>query len=130
MWKFGPEEPKEGSCFENAWLLAQVDALEAIAATGKSKSVVYVEGIVFGSLVRPMLHAWNTCGLQGEEAIDWTQYPVCEWSRYIGIPFTVSEVEAIYQVCRPGLLGSLFHTSVFNKRMGDCITELLEKRKV
>ena len=57
----------------------------------KDAPITYVEGITFGPAVHPMLHAWNTIGLTGRTAIDWTLYARTHFMRYLGVPFTIEE---------------------------------------
>jgi hypothetical protein len=130
VWGTPPKgDPMKGACFINARVLTKIDVAGVNGATDQNEPIVYVEGVAFGSVVRPMLHAWNTHGLQGAAAVDWTHYPVCEWSRYFGIPFTASEVEDICRMRQPGWVGPLFHRSSFTTRMRDRMTEILQERE-
>lgn len=85
-------QPEIGSCFANSWSL--------MVAVNKSKradlpEMVYVEGMVWGFMTDPVLHAWNSYRLTDVRALDWSHYVGCEWSRYIGIPFTQAEHEEL-----------------------------------
>ncbi len=119
-----PPEPLENRCFENSWLLSRPRK-----RADNGSPLVYVEGIVVGSIVRPMLHAWNARGLQEPIAIDWTHYPVCRWSRYIGIPLSYPEYS---RLCRrpDGKFGPLFHKDHFCDRVRTELVTILDARKV
>lgn len=80
------DKPAVGKCFDNSWLLMK----ERNARTDGNK-LVYVEGMCWGFIGDPALHAWNSFGMQDTRAIDWTQFFACEWNRYLGIPFTQEE---------------------------------------
>jgi hypothetical protein len=99
IWRTRPPDdlqPKPGRCFRNTYLLmcAQNLRQERLWEAGSTISrppSVYVEGLVVGAIVPPMLHAWNARGLNGVRAVDWSHYAACHWSRYLGIPFTAEE---------------------------------------
>ena len=101
----------EGQCFRTAW--ASMEAWhtpdEEDTDSTPTKPLLYVEGIVVGSAVIPMLHAWNIFGPNGTKAFDWSLYSVCEWNRYIGIPLDRLEHREIFK----GRATSLFARNTF-----------------
>jgi hypothetical protein len=100
-WESPWETSESGKCYLNAWILMRMaheqrsEESEEGEYLRNNSPIAYVEGIVAGVLVYPMLHGWNAFGLEGAAAYDTTHYAVCEWSRYIGIPFTKEEYETI-----------------------------------
>jgi len=126
-------EPRPRACFLNARLLLEMVSREqgrAREGSWKKKipPMVYVEGITQGPLVWPMLHAWNTFGLDGTIAFDWTFYSGARWTRYIGVPFTKEEYDRACAACG----GDLKAVSLFDKRhflrVEGYLNEVLEKR--
>lgn len=118
LWGKAPLNLKPDRCYENSWVIAQVH-----------KQLIYVEGIVAGAVIKPMLHAWNAVGLEGRAAMDFTQYTVSRWSRYLGIPFSIEEHE---ELCRlNGLIdktGPLFHKKYFTAQTKARLILILGKR--
>jgi hypothetical protein len=131
IWKQVLPRPEKGGCFWNSWLLAK--GLEDMSKEngGKGGPFMIVEGIVFGSVVRPMGHAWNAQGLRGNIAIDWTHYTVCQWSRYLGIPMTLAEHEELRHLTSLGSnVRLLFHKKYFAPHARDRLISILEARNL
>jgi hypothetical protein len=126
-------EPESGACFVNAWKLmygANVNLARSRRDRKDKTPFVYVEGIALGVTAFPMLHAWNARGLEGRKAIDWTFYAVCQWIRYLGIPFTQEEHEELCRLIQPGefRINLLFRRNVF-PIVRPALLKLLDKRK-
>jgi hypothetical protein len=83
-------KPIIGGCFSNSWSFMEA-VNDGAKEAGQESRLVYVEGMAWGFMADPMLHAWNSYGLSDTRAVDWTMYVGCEWSRYLGIPFTQEE---------------------------------------
>lgn len=123
-------EPKRAACFLNATILAHVDRSYCEKQKLRRPPMEYVEGVAMGVYVRPMLHAWNGIGLHSREAIDWTHYAACRWTRYIGIPFTHeehAELRALTPLGRSVHL--MMHKKYFTPAARDRMIEILEARK-
>ncbi|MDB5224609.1 MAG: hypothetical protein JWO43_231 [Candidatus Adlerbacteria bacterium] len=86
-WERPPEiEPEFGQCYGNSFGL-----MGGLHHAGYPRTV-YVEGVVFGAISYPMLHAWNALkGRKDRVAVDFTHYPTAHLARYIGIPLTQAE---------------------------------------
>ncbi|KKW43934.1 MAG: hypothetical protein UY97_C0001G0040 [Parcubacteria group bacterium GW2011_GWB1_57_6] len=128
-WTTVPFEPRPRHCFENAWLLAHLAMENDRVWAAIPPPILYVEGLAYGSIVRPMLHAWNTQGFGSRTAVDWTHYSVCPWSRYLGIPFTLDEY---WSICRLRNLEegcAIFHKDHLTERMIDRIASIIDARK-
>ncbi|MGE5540785.1 MAG: hypothetical protein ACM3TU_00655 [Bacillota bacterium] len=87
-------KPHPGQCFTNSWRLMR-------AMNKGGMGLVYVEGLAFGYLIEPMLHAWVSYGLDDEMAVDWSQYPGCPWNRYLGIAITEEEHAMLQAIAFP-----------------------------
>jgi len=111
-------QPTQGRCSENAcvFMVAGNSYREV-----DEPAISYVEGIVIGANIYPMLHAWNGLSTNRVAAIDWTLYATSRWSRYFGVPFTQEEYTHI------GGRSLLFHRNNF-ERYEAAILELLESR--
>ena len=112
-------EPKPYGCFENAYKLMSVGNL-------------YVEGIIFGAVCKPMLHAWNVSPNRPRTAIDWTFYSGAHWIRYFGISLTKAEYTTLVANAFPELgdkrkVTTLFHVRDF-ERIKPHLVKLLERR--
>lgn len=120
-------QPVPKGCFLNACIF-----LNGARDTGSGKTpLVYVEGIAFGPLIEPMLHAWNANGVTGRIAYDWTLYARARFTRYIGIPFTEDEYwEALRRISTvsPDALMILFSQENF-PHIENYIRSILAKRK-
>lgn len=128
-WTSMPLEPKPNHCFSNAWVLAHI-AMEGSQTWQAIPSAnLYVEGLAYGSVVRPMLHAWNTEGFDSRVAIDWTHYSVCRWSRYLGIPFTLDEYWSICRLRSLEMGCSIFHKENLSDGMIDRLVSVLDARR-
>lgn len=118
LWGKAPPSLRPDRCYANSWVLAQVH-----------EQLIYVEGIVVGVVIKPMLHAWNAVGLEGRAAMDFTQYSVSRWSRYLGIPFSLEEHA---ELCRlnglPDSMAPLFHKRYFTAQAKARLISILEKR--
>jgi hypothetical protein len=127
-WTTVPYDPKPSRCFENAWVLARIAMGNNRTWSAIPIPILYVEGLAYGSVVRPMLHAWNTQAFDSCTAIDWTHYSVCQWSRYLGIPLTLDEY---FSVCRLKNLDvgcSIFHKDHLTDQMINRLVTILEVR--
>lgn len=112
-------EPERNRCFANSRVLALTNA-----------HLCYVEGIVIGVLVCPMLHAWNAGGRNGTIAVDWTQYSICRWSRYLGIPLTLDEHSRVRRAARIGTRSApIFNRKFFTPRVERVLLSILKKRR-
>ncbi|HUX35988.1 MAG TPA: hypothetical protein VMV71_03070 [Candidatus Paceibacterota bacterium] len=130
IWDRALPEPDDGCCFGNAWQLADSIRKKPGQERDAHEPSVYVEGIAFGSVVRPMLHAWNAHSLNGEIAIDWTHYTVCRWSRYLGIPITLEEHAELRHLTPLGKnVNLLFHKKYFTPQAKIRLVSILEERK-
>lgn len=122
-------EPERGGCFKNSATLMNMNR-NKFPSSGNH--MCYVEGVVAGVRVRPMLHAWNTFekGAGAHLAIDWTQMSYAEWSFYLGIPFTQEEYEKIYFEVRNNkkVIVSLFGKDSYPETR-DIIDDILKERK-
>lgn len=128
-WESMPFEPKPNHCFSNAWVLAHIAAEGSQTWQTIPSPNLYVEGLAYGSVVRPMLHAWNTEGFDSHVAIDWTHYSVCPWSRYLGISLTLDEY---WSICRLKYLDmgcSILHKEHLTDQMLDRLVSILETRR-
>lgn len=119
LWEKAPPNLRPDRCYANSLVFAHVH-----------KELIYVEGIVVGAVIKPMLHAWNAVGLKGRAAMDFTQYSVSRWSRYLGIPFSLDEHK---ELCRLNGLpnnqsASLFHKQFFTAQTKARMISILEKR--
>ena len=92
-------EPLPFKCFENAQRLM----LTTNDSRGKysTDEMLYVEGIVFGAVCDPMLHAWNTTTQKPSRCTDWTFYSGTHWIRYFGIPFSESDYRRLLRETFP-----------------------------
>jgi hypothetical protein len=110
-WREPPGDPRPRQCFWNSWQL--VRTWHKLTDEGREGLLdgppQYVEGIVIGVLTSPMLHAWNAYGLGSKDALDFTCYAGSDWNRYLGIPFTREE----YQALCGNRTVSLFHRKCF-----------------
>lgn len=118
-------QPQPRSCAADAIHLARLFNRTTPGRT----HITYVEGITFGPDVPIMLHAWNARGWGGK-CRDWSHYSVSHWSRYIGIPFTLTEWEELRMLIAPQenacpLLFADTHFPLIEGR----VVEILEKRK-
>jgi hypothetical protein len=90
----------------------------------------YVEGIAVGVYVRPMLHAWNSVGLNSRCAIDWTHFAACPWSRYLGIALTEEENAELRSLTMLGKsVHLIMHRDYFTPEAKKRLIEILENRK-
>jgi hypothetical protein len=119
-------QPLSGKCFFNSYFLMEESWERAI---GDDPTLAYVEGVVMGAVVRPMLHAWNA--IEGTTVgWDWSHYATTGWSCYFGVPFTYTEHQYIMQTaydeqdCR-----SLFDRENFEEHRVP-LMEVLARRKV
>jgi len=100
-------QPTDRECYLNsAKLMRGVN-------TTTNKSVTYVEGCICGPMIWMQLHAWNGAGFS-HHAFDWTFYPVTNWCRYFGVPFSEGEyikIVRLGQKERP--IGLLFDVETF-----------------
>jgi hypothetical protein len=133
-WKKPPPmgEPRWKGCFVNAWKWAHGYAilLERHPERKDRTPMVYVEGIVHGSVVKPMLHAWNALGLNGATAMDWTFYAGSHWIRYRGIPLTIEEQKELLALTPVGThIQLLFKKGVFTPKAKRRLIQILEKRR-
>ncbi len=126
-------EPLDGGCGANAWRLmhlhnSSLRRRPETVAKGKHP-MVYVEGLALGSVLYPMLHAWNARGREGCEAIDWTFYAGSAWIHYWGVPFTRTEAQTAFTLIAPAYprAALLFERENFT-RVEDYLTQLLAKR--
>ena len=121
-------QPDIGQCFGNSWMY-----MSAMNKPEPSDDrVVYVEGLVYGFLTKPVLHAWNAFGLPAKDAVDWSHYVGCEFSRYLGIPFTKAEYENMRDMIwsnDPKQPVSLFDVNFF-PHCEEQILQILASRKV
>lgn len=128
IWQKTLPEPKRGWCFDNAWILVETDKNRRKREKRK-EPLVYVEGIAFGLRVKPMLHAWNALGLDGEIAYDWSIYAISHWTRYLGIPFTAEEHKKLHSLTPLGKkVHLIFHKKYFNAQAKARLISILEKR--
>jgi hypothetical protein len=100
-------QPTDRECYLNsAKLMRDVN-------TATNKSVTYVEGCVCGPKVWMQLHAWNGAGFS-HHAFDWTFYPVTNWCRYFGVPFSEEEyIEIVRLGQKERPIGLLFDVETF-----------------
>lgn len=111
-------QPRQGRCSENACVfMAEYNRCRQ----ADDAALSYVEGILVGSNIYPMLHAWNELPGEKRVALDWTLYASSKWSRYFGVPFTQEEYARI------GGRSLLFHRNNF-ERYETAILKLLESR--
>ena len=90
-------DPLIGQCFGNSWsLMRAVNNRDPDSA-----HLAYVEGLVYGYCTKPVLHAWNSFGISGTRALDWSHYVGCEWSRYFGICISEHEHESLRRIVFP-----------------------------
>ncbi len=120
VWEKRLPNPKKGRCFYNSCRLAE------FSKSWDGEPYVYVEGVVFGALIRPMPHAWNAENRGDSIAHDWTHYTHCRWSRYLGIPFTLDEYKSFFP---DGPGRSIFHRGNFSVENKNKILSILEKRE-
>lgn len=120
-------EPISGQCYVNSWNLAHA----CNTKRKRKREVVYVEGFAFGPLVSPMLHGWNAPEMAATKALDWTFYTGCQWTRYLGVPFTVNEMCELCDVSSadaPIGFFPVFHQAHF-ANVETKLQRLLEQRK-
>jgi hypothetical protein len=103
IWRKPPAiEPMPKACYANAWgLMNYPNTIGNIGLTEKVPPFVYVEGIIDGPLLGSMLHAWNANSIEENQAIDWTFYACCQWTRYLGIPLTLEEHQKASKLVHP-----------------------------
>lgn len=120
--------PKSNLCCYNSVVLMRSTNKEL--PHGQERAV-YVEGLVWGEFALPMLHAWNARNCESRIAFDWTHYAGCQWSQYIGIPFTEEEYETIRRAVFPKSrrLVFIFHKQHF-PRTRALVAQILERRTV
>ncbi len=87
-------QPVMGACFQNAHFLM----CDRNRVRESERHFMYVEGIAYGVMVQPILHAWNTTKSSPDKAVDWTLYPSTKWLRHYGIAFTAEEFKHIHRV--------------------------------
>lgn len=127
FFRFNKQQPALGQCMGNSWQFMRAMNKDSLDET----QFVYVEGLVYGYLTNPALHAWNAKSLTDTQAYDWTHYVGCEFSRYLGIPFTEAEYEALRVQMFPNAPRqpiSLFETNTFPV-IEDQIIEILASRR-
>ena len=128
IWPTQPMcEPIHAECFNNA--VCCMGSVGEVLFPHNSPHI-YVEGLAFGGAIPPMVHAWNTFSLDDDTAVDWTHYAVCTWTRYIGVPITLTEYQSIADklFSSHDRQFSLFHREYFEKTK-PLLLSLLEARK-
>ncbi len=137
-WKKPPlwGEPVRKKCFLNSASLAERQRRHfkkrknLVRSVRHLRQLVYVEGVVYGPLVNPMLHAWNVQGINGRVAIDWTFYAFNHVVRYFGIPFSIEEHQRLCKVSsRNTKAMTFFHRKYFTPRMRTEMIKILLARK-
>jgi hypothetical protein len=130
-WSTFPPEPQPRQCFGNTWILAHLATEDPVAWSIDPLPRLYVEGIAYASVGRPMLHAWNTHSVDSHVAIDWTNYCLSRWSRYLGIPLSLQETLelCLMKRTRPDLIGSILHKEYLTDRMLDRLISILESQR-
>lgn len=120
-------QPGMGQCFSNSWTL-----MEGVnsRATGV-KRLTYVEGLVWGYLTDPVLHAWNSYGVTDSRSLDWSHYIGCQWNRYLGISFTQEEQAELQALVFPNepLRPISFFDGKFFPLVENRLLELLANRE-
>jgi hypothetical protein len=134
-WRTPPVmgEPSRKECYLNARKWADRYNLSLVRHPERKdrRLMVYVEGMVHGPNVRPMLHSWNAQGLRGTVAMDWTFYSCSQWIRYRGIPLTLeeqSELLALTPVGKGGV-NLLFQKKIFTPGAKRRLIRILERRR-
>ncbi len=129
-------QPRRKSCFLNAYSIVDVTHQIVMRKKNASLSVkqntlaVYVEGIACGPLVWPMLHGWNSKGMRGDTAFDWTFYTVNNRTKYFGIPLEKDEYQRLCKCTNPRrTVISVFHREMFSVRVKVNLQKILLERK-
>lgn len=130
-------EPQRKKCFLNAMVLAYLHSDTRKQKKGERKlgimgrhTLYHVQGIAFGSLVKPMLHGWNAFGVRRPRAVDWTFYAANKWTHYVGVPLTYEEMVEVAKTKHPATrLISLFDKESFDLKVRVALARVLQKRK-
>ena len=145
-WDTPPDgEPEHKGCYENAAGLCFGDSIsrprqKKVDVSRRKEWLTYAEGIAYGPLVYPMLHGWNTLGVEGKTALDWTFYAVNHWVKYFGVALTCEEHQRVCEIQRTKLrplcrvqqqfrTNSLFHRKRYNLRTKMELIRILQARK-
>lgn len=128
VWNVKPPEPESGQCYSNSWKMIE----ESNLAEDESQRLVYVEGVVMGAMVRPVVHAWNSYYDESygrNIAIDWTLFATVKWNRYFGIALTRDEYKKAAQIVFPGEdYSMLLLIKKHFPKVEDYLIEVLERR--
>ena len=122
-------EPKFAQCFKNAAFLLH-SSNKSATEDERVPQLSYVEGIVSGCIVNPMLHAWNTKELESTKAFDWSHYAVSQWSRYFGFPLSYQDYQRVsrHLYARNDGTFPMFHKNFFPKTQ-KILLQIAEERE-